>query len=157
MKAVRPFIRKFHSSEYINALAGGDICLAFGFSGDILQARDRAAKATQKREIAYGLPKEGAMLWIDTAAIPRDAPNPDGAHRFLDFMMEPKVAAESSTLTGYANANLPATALLDKSITGNPWIYPPPEARAKLYTITAANAEQTRERTRLWTAIKTGR
>ena len=157
MKKIRPFVRKFHSSEYINALAGGDICLAFGFSGDILQARDRAAKAAQKREIAYGLPKEGAMLWIDTAAIPKDAPNPDGAHRFLDFMMEPKVAAASSTLTGYANANVPATALLDKSITGDPWIYPTPEARAKLYTITAANAEQTRERTRLWTAIKTGR
>ena len=157
LKKVRPFVRKFHSSEYINALAGGDICLAFGFSGDILQARDRAAKAAQKRDIAYGLPKEGAMLWIDAAAIPKDAPNVEAAHRFLDFMMEPKVAAESSTLTGYANANVPATALLDKSITGNPWIYPTPEARAKLYTITAANAEQTRERTRLWTAIKTGR
>ena len=97
------------------------------------------------------------MLWIDTAAIPRDAPNPDDAHRFLDFMMEPKVAAESSTLTGYANANLPATALLDKSITGNPSIYPTPDMRARLYTISAANAEQVRERTRLWTAIKTGR
>jgi len=157
LKKVRPFVRKFHSSEYINALAGGDICLAFGYSGDILQARDRAAKAAQKREIAYGPPKEGAMLWIDTAAIPKDAPNPDAAHRFLDFMMEPKVAAASSTLTGYANANVPATALLDKAITGNPWIYPPAEARARLYTITAANAEQTRERTRLWTAIKTGR
>jgi len=108
-------------------------------------------------KIAYGPPKEGAMLWIDTAAIPKDAPNPDAAHRFLDFMMEPKVAAASSTLTGYANANVPATALLDKAITGNPWIYPPAEARARLYTITAANAEQTRERTRLWTAIKTGR
>ena len=157
LKKVRPFVRKFHSSEYINALAGGDICLAFGFSGDILQARDRAAKAAQKREIAYGLPKEGAMLWIDTAAIPRDAPNPDAAHRFLDFIMEPRVAAASSALTGYANANVPATALLDKSITDNPWIYPPAEARAKLYTITAANAEQTRERTRLWTGLKTGR
>src|SRR6185436_3424578 len=75
LKKVQPFVRKFHSSEYINALAGGDICLAFGFSGAIPQARDRAAKATQKREIAYGLPKEGAMLWIDTAAIPRDAPD----------------------------------------------------------------------------------
>jgi putrescine transport system substrate-binding protein len=157
LKKVRPFVRKFHSSEYINALAGGDICLAFGYSGDILQARDRAAKAAQKREIAYGLPKQGAMLWIDTAAIPKDAPNPESAYRFLDFMMEPKVAAASSTLTGYANANVPATALLDRSITENSWIYPPAEARARLYTITAANAEQTRERTRLWTAIKTGR
>jgi putrescine transport system substrate-binding protein len=157
LKAIRPSIRKFHSSEYINALAAGDICLAFGYSGDILQARDRAAKAARKQEIAYGLPKEGAMLWIDTAAIPRDAPNGEAAHRFLDFMMEPKVAAASSTLTGYANANVAATALLDKTITSNPWIYPPAEARARLYTITAANAEQTRERTRLWTAIKTGR
>jgi putrescine transport system substrate-binding protein len=157
LKAIRPFVRKFHSSEYINALAAGDICLAFGYSGDILQARDRAAKAARKQEIAYGLPKEGAMLWIDAAAIPKDAPDPVEAHRFLDFMMEPKVAADSSTLTGYANANVPATALLDRAITGNPWIYPPAEARAKLYTITAANAEQTRERTRLWTAIKTGR
>jgi putrescine transport system substrate-binding protein len=157
LKAIRPFIRKFHSSEYINALAGGDICLAFGYSGDILQARDRAAKADQTREIAYAVPHQGAMLWIDTAAIPKDAPNPDNAHKFLDFMLEPKVAAASSTLTGYANANLAATALLDKSITENPSIYPNPDDRAKLYTITAGNAEQTRERTRLWTAIKTGR
>jgi putrescine transport system substrate-binding protein len=157
LKAIRPFIRKFHSSEYINALAGGDICLAFGFSGDVLQARDRAAKAAEKREIAYAVPNQGAMLWIDTAAIPRDAPNPEAAHRFLDFMLDPRVAAASSTLTGYASANIPATALLDKSITGNPWIYPTPDDRAKLYTISAGNAEQTRERTRLWTAIKTGR
>jgi putrescine transport system substrate-binding protein len=157
VKAVRPYIRKFHSSEYINALAGGNICLAFGFSGDVLQARDRAAKASPPREIAYAIPKQGAMLWIDVAAIPKDAPNPDAALRFLDFMLEPKVAADSSAITGYANANVPATALLDKSISGNPLIYPPADMRAKLYTITAANAEQTRERTRLWTAIKTGR
>ncbi len=157
IKAIRPFIRKFHSSEYINALAGGDICLAFGYSGDVLQARERAAAAAQPREIAYAVPNQGAMLWIDTAAIPKDAPNPDAALRFLDFMMEPKVAAASSAVTRYANANLPATALLDKSISENPWIYPSQDNRARFYTISAANAEQTRERTRLWTAIKTGR
>jgi putrescine transport system substrate-binding protein len=157
IKAIRPYIRKFHSSEYINALAGGDICLAFGFSGDILQARERAAKAAQPRDIAYAVPNQGAMLWIDAAAVPKDAPNPDAALRFLDFMMEPKVAAASSTLTRYANANLAATRLLDKSITENPGIYPTPDMRAWLYTVSAANAEQVRERTRLWTAIKTGR
>src|SRR5476649_336196 len=157
IKAVRPYIRKFHSSEYINALAGGDICLAFGYSGDVLQARDRAAKAREKREIAYAVPHEGAMLWVDVAAIPKDAPHPDTAYRFLDFMLEPKVAAASSTVTGYANANLPATALLDKSISENPWIYPTEGDRARLYTISAGTAELTRERTRLWTAIKTGR
>ena len=152
-----PYIRKFHSSEYINALAGGNICLAFGFSGDVFQARDRAAKAKDKQDIAYAIPKEGSLLWIDVAAIPKDAPNPDNAYRFLDFMLDPKVAAASSALTGYANANLPATELLDKSITGNRAIYPRPDDRARFYTITAGDAEQTRERTRLWTAIKTGR
>lgn len=157
IKAVRPYIRKFHSSEYINALAGGDICLAFGYSGDILQARDRAAKATEKREVAYSIPKEGAMLWIDVAAIPRDAPHPDEAYRFLDFMLDPKVAAASSTITGYANGNSAATPILAKSISESPAVYPSPEVRARLYTITAANAEEVRARTRLWTAIKTGR
>jgi putrescine transport system substrate-binding protein len=157
VKAVRPYIRKFHSSEYINALAGGDICLAFGFSGDILQARDRAAKAAEKREIAYAIPNQGAELWIDVAAIPRDAPHPAEAHAFLDFMMDPKVAAESSAITGYANANLPATAILDKSISENPLIYPSESMRSRFYTISADNAEQVRARTRLWTAIKTGR
>jgi putrescine transport system substrate-binding protein len=157
VKAVRPYIRKFHSSEYINALAGGDICLALGFSGDIFQARDRAAKAKDKQDIAYAIPREGSLLWIDVAAIPKDAPNPDNALRFLDFLLEPKVAAASSELTGYANANSAATALLPKDISGNPLIYPPADVRAKFYTITAGNAEQTRERTRLWTMVKTGR
>jgi putrescine transport system substrate-binding protein len=157
IKAVRPYIRKFHSSEYINALAGGDICLAFGYSGDILQARARAAKAVEKREIAYAIPRQGAMVWIDVVAIPKDAPHPDEAYRFLDFMLDPKVAAASSTITGYANGNAAATALLDKSISQNPWIYPSADDRARFYTISAGTAQQVRERTRLWTAIKTGR
>ncbi|HYX03466.1 MAG TPA: polyamine ABC transporter substrate-binding protein, partial [Reyranella sp.] len=129
VKAVRPYILKFHSSEYINALAGGDICLAFGYSGDIFQARDRAAKAKDKRDIAYAIPKEGSLLWIDVAAIPKDAPDPAQALSFLDFMMDPKVAAASSDLTGYANANKAATALMPKSIVDNPLIYPPPDVR----------------------------
>jgi putrescine transport system substrate-binding protein len=157
VKAVRPFVRKFHSSEYINALAGGDICLAFGYSGDVFQARDRAAKAKDKQDIAYAIPKEGSVLWIDVAAIPKDAPDPEQALKFLDFMMEPKVAAASSEITGYANANKAATALMPRSITDNPQIYPPADVRARFYTITAGDAAQVRERTRLWTTIKTGR
>jgi putrescine transport system substrate-binding protein len=157
LQGIRPYIRKFHSSEYINALAGGDICLAFGYSGDILQARDRAAKASPDRKIAYTIPNQGAMLWIDVAAIPKDAPNPDAAHRFLDFLLDPKVAAASSEITGYANANTPATALLDKAISGNRLIYPNQDDRARLYTISAADPQQMRQRTRLWTSIKTGR
>ena len=157
VKAIRPFVRKFHSSEYINALAGGNICLAFGYSGDIFQARDRGAKAASKVEIDYAIPKEGSLLWIDVAGIPKDAPNVENAYRFLDFMLEPKVAAASSEITGYANGNKAAFALLPKDISGNPLIYPPDAVRAKFYTITAGNAEQVRERTRLWTTVKTGR
>jgi len=157
VKAVRPFIRKFHSSEYINALAGGNICLAFGFSGDVFQARDRAAKARDRQEIAYAVPREGSLLWIDVAAIPKDAPNPANALRFLDFLMEPRVAAASSELTGYANGNKAAFTLLPKDISVNPLIYPPADVRAKFYTITAGTPDQTRERTRLWTTVKTGR
>ena len=157
VKAIRPFVRKFHSSEYINALAGGNICLAFGFSGDIFQARDRAAKAKDKRDITYAIPREGSLLWIDVAAIPKDAPNPANALRFLDFLLEPKVAAASSELTGYANGNKAALALMPKDISDNPLIYPPQDVRAKFYTITAGTPEQTRERTRLWTTVKTGR
>ncbi len=157
MKAVRPYIRKFHSSEYINALAGGNICLAFGFSGDVFQARDRGAKAASKVDIAYAIPKEGSLLWIDVVAIPKDAPNPANAYRFMDFMLEAKVAAASSELTGYANGNKAAFTLLPKDISGNPLIYPPADVRAKFYTITAGTPEQTRERTRLWTTVKTGR
>lgn len=157
IKAVRPYVRKFHSSEYINALAGGNICLAFGFSGDVFQARDRGAKAARKVDIAYSIPKEGAMLWIDVVAIPKDAPNQANAYRFLDFMLEAKVAAASTELTGYANGNKAAFALLPKDISENPLIYPPQDVRAKLYTITAGTAEQTRDRTRLWTSVKTGR
>lgn len=157
VKAIRPYVSKFHSSEYINALAGGNICLAFGYSGDIFQARDRGAKAARKADVAYAIPKEGSLLWIDVAGIPKDAPNVENAYRFLDFMLEPKVAAASSELTGYANGNQAAFALLPKEISGNPLIYPPADVRAKFYTITAGTPEQIRERTRLWTAIKTGR
>ncbi len=157
VKAIRPYVSKFHSSEYINALAGGNICLALGYSGDIFQARDRGAKAARKVDVAYAIPKEGSLLWIDVAGIPKDAPNVENAYRFLDFMLEPKVAAASSELTGYANGNQAAFALLPKEISGNPLIYPPADVRAKFYTITAGTPEQIRERTRLWTAIKTGR
>ena len=156
IEAVRPYIRKFHSSEYINALASGDICLAYGYSGDILQAKDRAAAAAEKRVINYTIPREGAMVWIDVAAIPKSAPNVDNAYRFMDFMLDPKVAAASSTLTNYANGNAASTALLAKSISGNKSIYPTADARAYFYTITAGTAAEVRERTRLWTTIKTG-
>ena len=82
-------IQKFHSSEYINALANGDICLAVGYSGDVLQARDRAAEAGNNVEVEYSIPKEGAVIWLDSFAIPADAPHPEEAHAFINFMLKP--------------------------------------------------------------------
>ena len=157
VKAVRPFIRKFHSSEYINDLAGGNICLAFGYSGDIFQARDRAPRRGTSRISPTPSRRRARCCGSTSRPIPKDAPDPAQALSFLDFMLEPKVAAASSELTGYANANKAATALMPKDITGNPLIYPPPAVRARFYTITAGNAEPVRERTRLWTTVKTGR
>ena len=159
LKAIRPFIRKFHSSEYINALAGGDICLAFGYSGDILQARDRAAKAAQKRDIAYAIPNEGAMLWIDVAAIPKDAPNPDAAHKLprLHARAQGRRRVERAHRLRQRQRRGDRAARPSRSPSNPLDLSAAPTMRAQLYTITAGNAEQTRERTRLWTAIKTGR
>jgi putrescine transport system substrate-binding protein len=154
---IRPNVRKIHTGEIIDALAGSDVCLAFAYSGDILQARDRGAKAAKKQAIEYAIPKEGAQLWLDVLAIPKSAKNVDNAHRWLDYMLEPKVAAESSNLTGYANANRLAPPLMNKAVSESPLIYPPREVRAKFYTISAGDAEHTRLRTRAWTTIKTGR
>jgi putrescine transport system substrate-binding protein len=102
---VRPNIRKFHSSEYINALANGDICLAMGWSGDILQARDRAAEADAGVTVEYAIPKEGALMWFDNMAIPSDAANVEEAHEFLNYIMKPEVMAKASNYVYYANGN----------------------------------------------------
>ncbi|GFZ88045.1 putrescine-binding periplasmic protein [Elstera cyanobacteriorum] len=154
---VRPFIRKFHSSEYINGLANGDICVAFGYSGDIIQASTRAAEAKRGVTVNYSIPTEGAQLWVDTLAIPKDAPNPDLAHAILDHLMKPQVVAASSDLTGYANGNKASTALVSEAVRTNPGIYPPAEVRARLFTITPADKDFERARTRAWTRVKTGR
>ena len=103
--AVRPFVTKFHSSEYINALANGEICVAVGFSGDVLQARDRAAEADNGVEIAYNAFKEGSQIWFDQMAVPVDAPNPEGAHKFLDFILDANNMAAASNYVYYANGN----------------------------------------------------
>jgi putrescine transport system substrate-binding protein len=156
MLSVRPHIQKFHSSEYINALANGDICLAVGYSGDVLQARDRATEAGNKVEIAYSIPKEGALIWLDSFAIPADAPHPDEAHAFIDFMLRPEIAARNSNFVNYANGNLASQALLDAAVREDPAIYPDAATLAKLYTTTPNDTRVQREVTRVWTEVKTG-
>jgi putrescine transport system substrate-binding protein len=153
---VRPYIQKFHSSEYINALANGDICVAIGWSGDILQARDRAAEADNGVEIEYNAAKEGAQMWFDQMAIPVDAPNPDAAHQFLNFIMDAQNAAAASNYVYYANGNKASQEFLVEDVIGDPAIYPNEATLENLFTTTPWDPKVQRVVTRLWTKIKSG-
>jgi putrescine transport system substrate-binding protein len=154
---VRPAVRKFHSSEYLNALAGGEICLVVGWSGDIKQAQKRAAEAKNGVEIGYAVPREGAQMFFDNLAIPKDARNVAEAHAFIDYMLRPEVAAKNTNFLSYANGNLASQALIDPAILNDRTVYPDEATMARLYTINAHDAKTTRLMNRLWTKIKTGR
>lgn len=156
LSAVRPYVKKFHSSEYISALANGDICVAVGWSGDILQARDRADEAGAGVEISYAAPKEGALMWFDQMAIPVDAPNPEAAHKFLDFIMDAQNMATASNYVYYANGNLASQEFLVEDVIGDAAIYPDDETMKNLYTVTAYPPKVQRVVTRLWTKVKSG-
>ncbi|AXX99049.1 polyamine ABC transporter substrate-binding protein [Profundibacter amoris] len=156
LTAVAPYVQKFHSSEYINALANGDICVAFGWSGDVLQARDRADEADNGVEIAYNSPKEGALMWFDQMAIPVDAPNPDGAHKFLNFIMDAHNAAAASNYVYYANGNKASQEFLEEDVITDPAIYPDEETMKHLYTKRPYAPKVQRIVTRLWTKVKSG-
>ena len=154
--SIRPHIRKFHSSEYINALANGDICVAVGWSGDIFQARDRAAEADQGVVVDYSIPKEGAQMWFDQMAIPADAPHPEEAHEFLNYIMKPEVIAKASNYVYYANGNKASQEMLNEDVIGDPAVYPDEETLDNLFTTTPYDARAQRLVTRLWTTVVTG-
>jgi putrescine transport system substrate-binding protein len=157
MTKIRPSIRKFHSSEYLNALAGGEICLAVGFSGDIKQAQKRAAEAKAGVEVGYAIPKEGAQLWFDNLAIPKDAGNVAEAHAFIDYLQRPEVAAKNSNFISYANGNLASQTFIDKALLEDKTVYPDEAMMARFYIINAHDQKTERLMNRLWTRIKTGR
>ncbi len=154
---IRGSVRKFHSSEYINALANGDVCLVLGYSGDVLQAKKRAAEAKNGVDIAYAIPKEGALMWFDSMVIPKDAPNPDHAYAFIDFMLRPDIAARNSNFVSYANGNLAAKPLVKPEILNDPGVYPNDAVFARLFTNTSPDEKLQKAITRLWTRVKTGR
>jgi len=156
LMAIRPFVRKFHSSQYINDLANGDLCVAFGYSGDMIQAKNRAAEAKNGVTVAYSIPKEGAMMWVDMMAVPKDAPHAQNALKFIDFILRPEIIAAISNTVAYANPNVLATDLVDEEIRGNPNIYPPAEVRARLFFDKPVTPQYERLRTRAWTKVKTG-
>jgi putrescine transport system substrate-binding protein len=155
--AVRPYIRNFHSSQYITDLANGDICVAMGYSGDVFQARDRAVEAKNGIEIAFIIPKEGASLWVDVMAVPADAPHKANAMKFINYLMKAEVAASISNFVSYATPNTAALPLLDAELAADKSIYPDVEVKARLVDPTSFPQDIQRERVRLWTSIKTGK
>ncbi len=153
---VRPYIQKFHSSEYINALANGEICVAVGWSGDVFLAQFRAAEAENGHEIDYAIPTQGAQMWFDQMAIPADAPNPDAAHKFINFILNAENAAAATNYVWYASGNEAAQEFIDQEILDYPAVYPDEATLGKLFTTTPYPARVQRTVTRLWTKIKSG-
>jgi putrescine transport system substrate-binding protein len=153
---IRPYIRKFHSSEYIDALASGDICMAIGWSGDVFQAQDDAAQNDQGVSVGYTIPVEGTQMWFDQMAIPVDAPHVEEAHEFLNFIMQPEQAAKATNFVFYPNGNKASQEFIDREILEDPSIYPGEETLARLYTVTPYDARTQRAVTRIWTRIVTG-
>jgi putrescine transport system substrate-binding protein len=153
---IRPHLRYFHSSKYIDDLANGDVCLAMGYSGDVAMAAARAEESETGQEILYVIPKEGALRWMDLVAIPKDAPNADNAHAFINYLLEPQVAASIAGYVAYGTPNTAALPLLDPEMAADESIYPPAEVVAKLVDPRTLPADVTRERVRAWTTIKTG-
>ncbi len=156
LTAVRPYIRKFDSSNYISALAQGDICLVLGYSGDIFQARSRAEEAKNNVKIGYSIPSQGAQMWFDMMAIPKDAPHVAEAHEFINYIMKPEVIAKASNFVFYANGNKASQAFVDKAILSDPVIYPPDDMMKKLFTTTPYDNKIQKTVTRLWTTVVTG-
>lgn len=154
---IRPYLRYIDTQRMITDLANGDICLAVGYSGDILQARDRAEENKTNQTIKYYVPKEGSIIWFDSYLIPKDAPHPKNAHTFINYMLRPEVIAAVSNYTNYANGNAQATQFVNEDVKNDPGVYPPPEVRAKLTPDLADTEETTRIMTRNWTRFMTGK
>jgi putrescine transport system substrate-binding protein len=123
----------------------------------VLQARDRAAEAGKEIDIRYVIPREGALMWFDTLAIPADAAHPGNAHAFIDFLLRPEVAAANSNFVNYATANTAALGQVNEDLRNDAGIYPTPEVKERLQPNLAKSAEFTRLLNRSWTKFVTGR
>jgi putrescine transport system substrate-binding protein len=156
MMAIRPYIRYADTQRMIGDLANGEICLAVGYNGDILQARDRADENKTGAEIKYVIPKEGTIIWFDSYLVPKDAPHPKNAHLFINYMLRPEVIAAVSNKVNYANGNKEATQFVNKEVQEDPGVYPPQEVKAKLVPDLADTEEGTRIMTRGWQQFTTG-
>jgi putrescine transport system substrate-binding protein len=156
MMSIRPHVRYFNSSQYIDDLGNGEVCLSVGYSGDVFIAQAAAAEANAGVEVAYVIPKEGALKWFDLFAIPADAPHPENAHKFIDFMLRPDIAAANTNYVYYASGNKAALELIDDEVKNDPAIYPTPEVSAKLFNLKAHTPDYDELLTETWQRIKAG-
>lgn len=156
LKSLKPSITYFNSTKYIADLANGDICVAVGFSGDVLQARQSAIDAGNQNTVAYSLPEQGSNIWFDNLAIPKTAKNAAGAHAFINYLMRPDVIAKISNYLHYANPNTPSQALQEAAVRENPAIYPDEKLIEKMYVSLPPSQATMRVITRNWSAIKSG-
>jgi len=155
--AVRPYIRAFDSTEYMNGLADKEFCISMSWSGDYATIEARARSAGVNVPLAFTIPKEGANRSADALLIPKDAPHPEAAYAFLEFMLRPEVIAQVTNDIHYANDNLAANQYVDPAILNDPVVYLPADVRARLYPATEVSPALERIRTRTWTRIKTAR
>jgi putrescine transport system substrate-binding protein len=154
---IRPYVRKINSSQYIEDLANGDLCVAVGYSGDVLQSRDRANEAGKGIKVAYSIPKEGTVIAFDMLAIPADAKHPKNAELFINYLMDPQVAANDTNAVHYANGNLASEQFIDEAVKSDPGVYPSAEVKAKLSPELAVGDDYNKLLTRTWTRFQTGK
>lgn len=156
--AIRPHVRAIiPSGNIMDALATGEYCVAMTYSGDVIQAQARAREAGRGVEIGYVQPKEGAQLWFDMLAIPADAPNPDAAHAFINFLLRPDVMAGITNHVRYPNAVPAATPMVDEAVRNDPNVYPTPEMLSRTFAVTSMAPAAERARSRSWNRFKAGR
>ncbi|MFT3762160.1 MAG: polyamine ABC transporter substrate-binding protein [Pseudoxanthomonas sp.] len=157
LKAIRPYITNFDSSSYLDALANGDTCAAIGYSGDVIQARDRAEEAGNGVEVGYAIPKEGTSVWVDSLTIPKDAKHVDEAYAYINNLLDPKVEAANTNYIGYPNPVPASKEFVDKDIAEDPVIYPSEEQAAKFFDQGVLPQETAALYNRIWTELKTGK
>lgn len=152
-KRIRPYIKSF-TSDYVDMLSSGEICMAMSYSGDAIQARSDAAKANNGVAITYVLPNEGATRFLDVMLIPIDAKNVKGAQLFINHILDPQVIATISNEIGYANANPASLRYLTPAVRRDTGIYPSPEVNARLVDLKPLSAGDAAIRDALWQRIK---
>jgi putrescine transport system substrate-binding protein len=156
LKTIRPYVTLFSSSGYINDLANGSICVAFGYSGDINIAKNRAVEGKTGQNIQTLTPKPGGVIFMDTMVIPADAPHPDNAHKWINYILRPEVHASLTNKVFYANPNLASRKLVKPEIANDPAVFPPDAEMKKMAQPDALNNDIRRQMTRIYTSFKTG-